>query len=113
MDMQVADPDRVIALAGNHEDLLLASLTSHDAIGRRLANNGGTTLRSYGVTSPKDLPADHLAWIHNLPTHHDDGQRFFVHAGIRPGVPLDQQTRDDLLWIREPSCHRPRTMGFW
>ena len=102
IDMQAVDPDRVIALAGNHEDLLLASLTSHDAIGRWLANSGGATLRSYGVTSPKDLPADHLAWIRNLPTHHDDGQRFFVHAGIRPGVPLDQQTREDMLWIREP-----------
>lgn len=98
MDM----PDRVIALAGNHEDLLLASLTSGDAMGRWLANSGSATLRSYGVTSPKDLPPDHLNWIRNLPTHHDDGQRFFVHAGIRPGIPLDEQTRDDMLWIREP-----------
>lgn len=102
MDTQAADPDRVFALAGNHEDLLLASLTSHDAIGRWLANSGGATLRSHGVTSPKDLPVEHLAWIRNLPTHYDDGQRFFVHAGIRPGIPLDQQTREDKLWIREP-----------
>lgn len=102
VDMQAAAPDRVIALAGNHEDLLLASLDFGDAMGRWLANSGSATLQSYGVTSPKDLPPDHLAWIRSLPTHHDDGQRFFVHAGIRPGVPLDRQTRDDMLWIREP-----------
>lgn len=95
MDMQAADPDRVIALAGNHEDLLLASLISHDAIGRWLANSGGATLRSYGITSPKELPPDHLTWIRNLPTHHDDGLRFFVHAGIRPGVPLWRVSMDD------------------
>ena len=33
---------------------------------------------------------------------HDDGLRFFVHAGIEPGVPLDRQERDTVLWIREP-----------
>jgi len=49
-----------------------------------------------------EFPQDHLTWIRNLPTHYDDGQRFFVHAGIRPGIPLDQQTREDMLWIREP-----------
>ncbi len=49
-----------------------------------------------------EFPQDHLTWIRNLPTHYDDGQRFFVHAGIRPGIPLDRQTRDDMLWIREP-----------
>ena len=101
MDMTVADPERVIALAGNHEDLLRQTDTSA-GMGRWLANGGGATLRSYGVTSPRDLPPAHLAFLRNLPTSYDDGQRLFVHAGIRPGIPLDQQTRDDLLWIREP-----------
>ncbi len=59
-------------------------------------------MASYNAISVAGLPADHLAWIRNLPTHYDDGQRFFVHAGIRPGIPLDQQTRENMLWIREP-----------
>lgn len=100
MDLQAANnPDHVIAIAGNHEELL-RHWHIDDGIGRWLVNGGGATLRSYGVTSPKDLPPDHLAWLEALPVCHDDGQRFFVHAGIRPGVPFDQQTRDDMLWIR-------------
>ena len=59
-------------------------------------------LSSYDAASVTELPKDHLNWLRNLPTHFDDGLRFFVHAGIRPGVPLDRQTRDDMLWIREP-----------
>jgi serine/threonine protein phosphatase 1 len=110
LDMKVAEPNRVIALAGNHEDLL--SLTDTSAgMGRWLANGGGATLRSYAVTSPKDLPADHVAFLRDLPTYHDDGRRLFVHAGVRPGIPLDQQTRDDLLWIREPFLSSPIDHG--
>ena len=99
MDMQAADPANVIALAGNHEELL-RHWHIDDGMGRWLVNGGGVTLRSYGVTSPKDLPPDHLAWLTGLPLFYEDAQRLFVHAGIRPGVPLEQQTRDDMLWIR-------------
>jgi len=101
MDLQAHEPENVIALAGNHEELLRASDTSH-GLTQWLANGGSDALSSYGVTSPKELPPTHISFLHNLPTHYDDGQRFFVHAGIRPGVPLDRQSRDDLLWIREP-----------
>lgn len=101
MDMQTADPERVIALAGNHEDLLLRADNFIDEA-RWLDSGGDSTLRSYGISSMTEFPQDHLTWIRNLPTHYDDGQRFFVHAGIRPGIPLDQQTREDMLWIREP-----------
>jgi serine/threonine protein phosphatase 1 len=101
MDMQAADLDRVIALAGNHEDFLHKPDQATDVTLWR-ANGGDATLASYNASSVAELPADHLAWIRQLPTHHDDRQRFFVHAGIRPGIPLDEQTREDLLWIREP-----------
>jgi len=37
-----------------------------------------------------------------VPTFHDDGKRFFVHAGVHPARPLDQQDEHDLLWIRKP-----------
>jgi serine/threonine protein phosphatase 1 len=101
MDMQAADPTNVVALCGNHEDLFLNADTP-DGMGRWIANGGGATLRSYGVTSRMGMPIAHRTWLHNLPLFHDDGLRFFVHAGIRPGVPLSLQTRQDMLWIREP-----------
>lgn len=101
IDLQARHPDDVICLCGNHEDLL-HHLDDPRHVASWLANGGDTTLRSYGVRSPDKLPADHLKWLLGLPTSFDDGQRLFVHAGIRPGLPLDQQTRRDLLWIREP-----------
>lgn len=101
MDMQVTDPSGVIALSGNHEDMLL-NAHKHDAVAEWLANGGSATLRSYGVVAPSLIPSDNLSWLEGLPDYHDDGQRFFVHAGIRPGIPLHEQRRDDLLWIREP-----------
>ncbi|MGL4261737.1 MAG: metallophosphoesterase family protein, partial [Afipia sp.] len=65
--------------------------------------NGGTqTLYSYQVPSVIDLPRRHLDWFRSLPTYYDDGTRFFVHAGVHPDRPLDQQKERDLLWIREP-----------
>jgi serine/threonine protein phosphatase 1 len=41
-------------------------------------------------------------WIRTLPLLAHDDNRFFVHAGVRPGVPLVAQSKDDMLWIREP-----------
>jgi serine/threonine protein phosphatase 1 len=101
MDMQLANSAGVIVLCGNHEEMLL-NAHKHDAGAEWLVNGGSATLRSYGVAAPSLIPSDHLTWLEGLPDHYDDGQRFFVHAGIRPGVPLHQQRRDDLLWVREP-----------
>ena len=46
--------------------------------------------------------AAHVDWLRALPLSYDDGRRFFVHAGVNPGAPLDAQDDFDLLWIREP-----------
>lgn len=95
-------PDHIICLRGNHEDLLLSALDSEDAEFNWLANGGDATLRNYGVSHAKDLPPAHIDWIESLLLFHDDGQRFFVHAGVHPDRPLNQQRTRDLLWIREP-----------
>lgn len=76
---------------------------------------GGETLASYGLRSATDrpvrkvhddalsaVPADHLAFIDALPTWHQIGDVLFVHAGIRPGIPMAAQTETDLVWIRDP-----------
>lgn len=47
------------------------------------------------------VPDDHLAFISRLPLWHRTGDLLFVHAGIRPGIPIDGQDEDDLLWIRD------------
>ena len=83
-------PFPYLCLAGNHEDMAL-----NDP--ELWANNGArATLRSYGGR----IGDDHVAWIEGLATHHRDGKWFFVHAGIDPDVPLAEQDRQTMLWIR-------------
>jgi serine/threonine protein phosphatase 1 len=101
IETQTTWPDQVICLMGNHEDMLLGAVQSGDDL-MWLHNGGDTTLRSYGVRVPADIPAEHLAWFAALPNCYSDERRFFVHAGIMPGIPLEQQRKDVLLWIREP-----------
>ncbi|MBL9045826.1 MAG: serine/threonine protein phosphatase [Tabrizicola sp.] len=86
---------------------------------------GADTLGSYGVASAADrpvakvhadaltaVPKTHLDFLLARPTLHEAGEAAFVHAGIRPGIPLHAQTETDLVWIRdtflmEPASHGP------
>lgn len=94
-----------VCLRGNHEEMLIRA-ASGDRSDRDLmtwwGNGGEATLKSYGVDDPSDLPVEHLAWMRSLRRETSDDHRMFVHAGIRPGVPLSSQSDEDLLWIREP-----------
>lgn len=104
-------------LMGNHEAMLLATLAGELDWGVWLANGGAETLFSYGVSArdfvgPEKvealraaalaaIPPTHLTFLRGLPSHLEIGDYFFCHAGIRPGVPLDRQSLDDLIWIRD------------
>jgi serine/threonine protein phosphatase 1 len=100
-----------VHLCGNHEDFLLRFLVDERIAPHWLHNGGDATLASYGVPIESDwgrmqrnllraLPRRHLAFLENLALSHEVGDYLFVHAGIRPGLPLDWQRREDLLWIR-------------
>lgn len=85
-----------ICLSGNHEQLMVEAPHAETSAAHWMKQGGDTTLASFGGTIPQDV----LAWCAALPACFDDGERLFVHAGIRPGVPLEEQTRRDMLWIR-------------
>lgn len=117
------DRDNWVFLKGNHDrmmewflhdppvhdpHLLLGFHWLHDRIG------GADTLESYGVERTDGrrmfeladevrgkVPADHVDFLNNLTLSHSAGPLFFAHAGIRPGVALDKQDEEDLLWIRQ------------
>ncbi len=94
-------PETVL-LMGNHERMLLEAMQGR--LVRVFLQNGGLdTLRSYGLDWDRrdELPASHLACLGSLPLMHQTDSHIFVHAGLRPGVPLDQQDEHDILWIRE------------
>jgi serine/threonine protein phosphatase 1 len=111
-------PTSIIALAGNHEDLLVAFLEDEGTLAAWRTLGGLETLHSYGVNvgpamAKRDFgavreafetnfPKDHRQFLEGLKTSIAIGDYFFCHAGVRPGVPLDRQSRNDLLTIRDP-----------
>lgn len=104
-------------LRGNHEVILLNFLDRPETLERWLSNGGEATLASYGVRLPDDyqspdaaircrdafaaaLPESHLNFLNALELHYLCGDYLFVHAGLRPGVNLEDQNPVDLVWIR-------------
>ncbi len=110
--------DERICLCGNHEQMLLRALHDPSAIGHWFGNGGLETLISYkpiprhilaGMTVTAALaevtaavPAGHVAFLRDLRRTAEFGDYLFVHAGLRPGRPLEHQDPEDLIWIREP-----------
>lgn len=110
--------DRFVVLKGNHEAALVQAWAGDtQALGFWLRYGGDATLLSFGVAPELilrgDLPeltdALHrhvdpalIEWLDRLPLTHRIGDYLFVHAGVRPGVPIEEQAEDDLLWIRDP-----------
>ena len=96
----------VICLLGNHEQLFMQYLDGLDE-GLYLGNGGISNLSSYEIflsdnikERKKKVPAEHLKFFESLLPYYETNDYIFVHAGIRPGLPLAEQTLDDLLWIR-------------
>ena len=106
-----------VFLKGNHEELLIEFLKNPLVLDQWRHFGALETLVSYGLKpaaqiTPKlrdqlamelaaVLPASHNAFFSQLQSSYECGEYFFAHAGVRPGVALDQQNERDLLWIRE------------
>jgi len=90
-----------VVLRGNHEDLLIRCLDEPTMLALYLRNGGWPTIDSYGGNSYLNfMPSDHLEFLRSRPHYYQAGSFLFVHAGLRPGVPLTDQKELDLLWIR-------------
>lgn len=99
------ESDRIICLLGNHERMLLDYLRGGPYAGIYLYNGGDATLTSYGARRRPEgyevaLPDDHQVFYDSLLSLYETERYLFVHAGFRPGIPLDAQDPEDLIWIR-------------
>ncbi len=117
--LQRRGPFHTHFLKGNHEQAMLDYIADPGGGARRwLAFGGAQTLAAYGVAAPAPdappeahcaardallarLPPAHLRFLEGLELMVGLGDYAFVHAGVRPGVPLAEQEEEDLLWIRE------------
>ena len=103
--------DTMVNLMGNHEFMMLSALAGADkeAPSHWLMNGGADSLLSWGISRtvpPTEwaarIPRQHLLFLRDLGISYPVGPYLFVHAGVRPGVALDKQSRQDMMWIREP-----------
>jgi serine/threonine protein phosphatase 1 len=102
LTLQDARPETVMCLMGNHESMLLSTVSDPTVTYWWLRNGGDATLASFGVREPANLPTPVLEWLRSLPVSFEDETHYYVHAGLRPGRRLQEQSDEDKLWIREP-----------
>ena len=87
---------RRFSLLGNHEAMLIEAVDEGEWT-PWLQNGGEETVASYDHARP---PVEHLKWLRRLPVCARDADRFYVHAGFRPGVAIVDQDEEACLWIR-------------
>ncbi len=120
-------------LLGNHDRMFLRFVSEGEMHDERIlsgrtwldgALGGAATLASYGVDGGPRRPVEeitgdaraavpetHLDFVASLPLWHQVPDLLFVHAGIRPGVPMEDQVEDDLIWIRDGFLNDTRDHG--
>jgi len=106
-----------VYLKGNHDGALLDFLENSETYRAWRSFGAPATLLSYGVRPPlydsleafeaarialsDAIPLEHRQFLRNLELSYVLGDYVFVHAGLRPGIPIDRQHEQDLLWIRD------------
>jgi serine/threonine protein phosphatase 1 len=122
-----------VVLKGNHDRMFtnyIRDINYHDPCLRTDLSylhpkiGGAATLESYGVKNAADrplapvhaeavaaVPEAHLKFLESLPIYYQRGEVIYVHAGIRPGIPIAQQVEDDLVWIRKGFLEDTRDFG--
>jgi serine/threonine protein phosphatase 1 len=117
---------RLRLIMGNHEEMFLDSFSKPGVLRNFLRFGGQVTMLSYGI-SPRELAEADEETLQQLmasavPTEDRDflagfekmvvlGDYVFVHAGVRPDMPLEHQTTQDCRWIREPFLSHPGDFG--
>jgi len=106
-----------LAICGNHDETFVSFFDNPQANMGWLEFGGEETLESYGIDMARlrrqgfgglgnamraAVPESHIDYLRQLPVSVRCGGVLFVHAGVRPDVPFDEQDDDDFMWIREP-----------
>ncbi len=113
LDLKSRVPGTIV-LKGNHEDMLQKYLDGTDRF-TYLLNGGQKTLDSYLSKNAQPdsfpIPADHMDFFKSLRLYYETASHIFVHAGLRPKVPLASQDTEDMLWIRDKFIYSKYNFG--
>ncbi len=115
MRMAAASPD-IVFLMGNHEEMMIRTYEGDRQVAGTFNKTGGReTMLSYGVApelydswdlgtfaakAADYIPADHIDFLRSFQNWHRAGDYLFVHAGIAPGIAIEDQDPVELRWIR-------------
>jgi len=118
---------KFVFLRGNHDQAVLDFLGDPRFYRAWRPFGAAETLLSYGVMPPRfereaefakacnelaaKLPPEHMEFLQNLELSYTQGDYYFCHAGVRPGIPLEEQVAQDLLWIRDEFLYHRRPFG--
>jgi serine/threonine protein phosphatase 1 len=122
-----ADSHEMVLLKGNHETLIFEFMRNPSMLQSWEQMGGLETLISYGLSPSLNadapmqkklaaalraaLPKSHVNFLDSLHSSFSCGGFFFVHAGVKPGIPLAKQRDEDLLWIRDDFLHHEGNFG--
>jgi serine/threonine protein phosphatase 1 len=113
-------------LVGNHETMMLDFIAAPSSGSAWLKLGGIETLASYGIDANaidwsdrqaasavlrSMIPSEHIEFLRRIPLYLSLPNTVLVHGGVRPGIPLDEQVEEDLLWIRPPFHDAARADG--
>lgn len=108
----------IVSLMGNHEDMFIRFLNEREKKNDEsdeyysaqdvfFYNGGRATTRSYKYNFPKS----HIDFIKNMSLFFETDEFIFVHAGVKPGIPMKNQEKDNLLWIRNEFFENGHKLG--
>ncbi|WP_422124565.1 metallophosphoesterase family protein [Planococcus sp. X10-3] len=109
LDRVIELKDRgAIVLSGNHDAMMVAAVADERDARERWERNGALpTLQSYDSSiTDMEFPTtetfrEHVAFLRDLDFYHETADYIFVHAGVRPGMPVEKTDPHTLVWIRD------------
>jgi serine/threonine protein phosphatase 1 len=122
LDLCAANPERVICLRGNHEQMLLDFLDGNNLIWMESSTGSDRTFAQYteaplAIRSEADfeaardllaqkVPVEQIAFFRSLPMYHEDDFAIYVHAGLEDGKHPSESSAQSLLWTRDMTFYK-------
>jgi len=107
--MNIAERCRLVPILGNHDEMLLQLLEDSRFLLDWLGYGGTTTLYSFGVKRPEEIPEKYIRFLRGCLPYYETSTHFFVHANYLPDLPLEVQPTEVLRWQylrdRQPGAH--------
>jgi len=98
--LELRKTHQLITLKGNHEAMMEDARSQYDDLMNWLMNGGIETLTSFAAVEFDQIPQHYWKFLESCQGYHETDNHIFVHAGIVPDLPLDEQSNDTLYWLR-------------